>query len=131
MRLLSGQTDPHWDSPAHFFGGAAEAMRRILINRARDKKRLKRDGGRQRANLDELALAIEAPSEELIALSEALDALQAEDPKSAELVKLRFFAGLTQGQAAEALGLPRRSADRLWTNLRACEIIKLERRCAH
>ena len=97
------------------FRVAAEAMRRILINRARDKGRLKRGGGRRRLDLECLESALECPDEELLAVNEALEKLAQEDALSAELVKLRFFAGLSQGDASRALGLARRTADRCWS----------------
>src|SRR5262249_1811466 len=110
---------PAFNSRGHFFGAAAEAMRRVLIDRARDRKRLKREGGRQRLNLDEIEVALDAPVDELLALNELLDQLVAEFPDCGELVKLRFFAGLPLGEAAAALGIPRRTADRNWAFARA------------
>ena len=104
---------------------ACDVCRKTVIppcpiwNRARDKKRLKRGGGRQRLDLDQLELAVEADDEGLLALNEALEKLETEDALCAELIKLRFFAGLKQGDAAEALGLPRRTADRYWSFARA------------
>src|SRR5262249_875038 len=109
----------HWNSRGHFFAAAAEAMRRILINRARDKNRLKRGGGWKRMDLDRLAVADDASDDELIALDEALEQLARENQACAELVKLRFFAGLTLEEAAESLGLARRTADRYWAFARA------------
>ena len=103
----------------HFFAAAAEAMRRILINRARDKGRLKRGGGRRRVDLDQLSDPAAASEDDLLDLDDALDRLAAVEPQCAELVKLRFFAGLTLGEAAAALGLARRSADRHWAFARA------------
>ena len=108
-----------WNSRGHFFAAAAEAMRRILINQARDKKRLKRGGGWKRVNLDQLAVADNASDEELIALDDALEQLALINKPCAELVKLRFFAGLTQSEAAAALGLPTRTAARHWAYARA------------
>ena len=119
IRLVDTEKVQQWDSRRHFFAAAAEAMRRILINRARDKKRLKRGGKRQRLDLDQLEVAHEAPDGDLLALNEAVEKLEGEDALCAELVKLRFFAGLKQGEAAEALGLPRRTADRYWSFARA------------
>jgi RNA polymerase sigma factor (TIGR02999 family) len=109
-----------WEGRGHFFAAAAEAMRRILINRARDKNRQKR-GGRdlRRVDLDTIEIALDTPDEDLLALDEALQELAASDKLCADLVQLRFFAGLTQGQAAEALGMPRRTADRHWAYARA------------
>ena len=94
-------------------------MRRILIDRARDRKRLKRGGGRRRVRIDLDALLVEPPGDDLLALDEALTALAKEDPGAAELVKLRAFAGLTLAQAAEVLGIGRRTADRDWAYARA------------
>ena len=108
-----------WDSRGHFFAAAAEAMRRILVNRARDKQRLKRGGHRRRVELDEAEIACDAGGLDLLALDEALDRLAAEQPACAELVKLRFFAGLTQEESARALGVTRRTADRYWAYARA------------
>ena len=94
-------------------------MRRILVNRARDKRRLKRGGDRERVELEEVAIADEAGTPDILALDEALDGLAREEPACAELVKLRFFAGLTQEEAARALGVTRRTADRYWAFARA------------
>ena len=94
-------------------------MRRILINRARDKKRLKRGGDCQRLDIEEIEVAFETPAEELLALDDALDKLAREDPTCAELVKLHFFAGLTLDAAAQSLGIASRSADRRWAYARA------------
>src|SRR5262249_55535018 len=124
-RLVGGGAEPHWNSRGHFFAAAAEAMRRILINRARDKMRLKRGGGRRRIDLDQLTVADKADDEELIALDDCLESLAREDPAAAELVKLRFFAGLTHAEAAAAPGRARRPADRTWAYARAwlCEAL--------
>jgi RNA polymerase sigma factor (TIGR02999 family) len=120
LRLLgSDEQEKSWDNRGHFFAAAAESMRRILINRARDKQRLKRSGQRRRFDLDAIEVALDTPSDELLALDEALRLLAAEDPLCANLVKLRFFAGLTQNDAALALGIPRRTADRHWAYARA------------
>jgi RNA polymerase sigma factor (TIGR02999 family) len=118
-RLVAGDPDRQWNGRGHFFAAAAEAMRRILINQARDKQRVKRGGGRARLDLDGLAIADGASDDQLLALDEALDLLARDNPSGAELVKLRFFSGLTQQEAATALGLPRRTADRLWAYARA------------
>ena len=114
-----GQESENWSNRGHFFAAAAEAMRRILINGARDKQRLKRGGVRTRIDLDSIEVALDTPDEDLLALDEALLQLAAEDQLSADLVKLRYFAGLTLGEAAEALGMPRRTADRHWAYARA------------
>jgi RNA polymerase sigma factor (TIGR02999 family) len=103
----------------HFFAAAAEAMRRILINRARDKKRQKRGGAWRRVDLDRLIAVTDASNDDLLALNEALERLAAENPPCAELVKLRFFAGLSMEETAAALGLARRTADRYWAYARA------------
>jgi RNA polymerase sigma factor (TIGR02999 family) len=118
LRLV-GSDQPAWDCRAHFFAAAAEAMRRILLNRARDRHRLKRGGGRKRLDLDAIQLAADTPDQDLLALDEALGRLAQEDALCADLVKLRFFAGLTQTEAAKALGLARRTADRCWAFARA------------
>jgi RNA polymerase sigma factor (TIGR02999 family) len=125
LRLVDVEKAQHWNSRGHFFAAAAEAMRRILINRARDKLRHKRGGGWKRIDLDQLTVADRAGDEELIALDDCLERLAKDDPASAELVKLRFFAGLTHEEAAAALGLPRRTADRTWAYARAwlCEAL--------
>ena len=118
LRLV-GAPDVSWKGRAHFFAAAAEAMRRILIESARRKKRIKHGGGRQRFELDE-ADAVEEPAPlDLIALDEALDKLATEDATKADLVKLRYFAGLTLEQAAEMLEISRATADRYWSYARA------------
>jgi RNA polymerase sigma factor (sigma-70 family) len=108
-----------FSSRGHFFAAAAEAMRRILINRARDKNRHKRSGGWQRVELDAIEIALDTPAEDLLALDEALQQLAAHDKLCADLVQLRFFAGLSLGEVAEVLGVPRRTADRHWAYARA------------
>ena len=119
LRLLGPEPAGRWDNRGHFFAAAAEAMRRILINRARDKHRLKRTAPGKRVDLDQIAVAMQTTDEDLLALDEVLDKLAAHDEELAKLVKLRFFAGLTQHQAAEVLGIPRRTADRHWAYARA------------
>ncbi len=118
---LSGpsQGARRWESRRHFFGAAAEAMRRILIDRARRKACGRNGGNPQRVELDAVELAAPLPDNQLLALHEALDELAGIDPEAAELVKLRFFVGLTQMQAAEMLGLSRSAADRTWVFARA------------
>lgn len=118
LRLV-GSEDWNWSGRTHFFAAAAEAMRRILIENARRKQRLKRGASQQRADLDDVYIAIEEPSEDLVALDEALAKLAAEDSIKAELVKLRYFAGLTIEQAAQMLGISRATADRYWSYARA------------
>ena len=119
IRLVDGKKDQSWNSRGHFFAAAAEAMRRTLIDSARRKARVKHGGEFQRLDAvpDELAAA--DLSDDLLALDEALDRLAAGDSQAAELVKLRFFAGLTIPQAAEALGVSPRKADLLWSFARA------------
>ena len=119
LRLVDVEKVQHWDSRGHFFAAAAEAMRRILLNRARDKQRLKRGGGRKRLDLDELEISDDTEDEHLIALDEALAQLAVEDPAAAQLVNLRFFAGLTLKEAADSLGLALRTAERQWAYARA------------
>src|SRR5262245_18697422 len=108
-----------WDSRGHFFAAAAEAMRRILIERARRRDTLKRGAGVRRVDLEELSVASDDRSDELLALDEALGELETHDPQAAQLVKLRYFAGLTHQQAADVLGIGRRAADRVWALARA------------
>lgn len=103
---------------AHFFGAAAEAMRRILVDHARRRQSLKRGGGGVRVELEDSMLTLAAPPDELVAVSDALERLALEDPQSATLVKLRYFAGMTMEEAAAALGLGKRSAESLWTYAR-------------
>jgi len=113
VRLVGTEGAPRWRSRGHFFATAARAMRRILVDKARAKDALKRGGGAARSPL-EADLAIPESSADLVALDEALERLQADDPQAAELVHLRFFARLTSHDAAQALGVSDRTADRLW-----------------
>ena len=108
-----------WQNRAHFFGAAAEAMRRLLIACARRKGRQRRGSGAEHLDVEELEIASPAPDDQLLALNEALDRFAALEPEQAELVKLRYFVGLTLPEAGEILGLPLRSAERLWTFSRA------------
>jgi RNA polymerase sigma factor (TIGR02999 family) len=119
LQLVGADPPPSWDSRGHFFAAAAEAMRRILINRARDKGRQKRGGGRRRLDLDGLAVADRASDDDVLALDEALERLEQQNPPCARLVKLRFFAGLTLAEAAAALGIAPRTARRYWAFARA------------
>lgn len=118
MRLVA-QNQQTWHNRAHFFAAAAEAMRRILVECARRKRSLKRGGGAEREELHESVLVLSVPPDELLEVHEALDKLAQEDPSAAELVKLRYFVGMTMEEASSALGLSLRSAERLWTYARA------------
>jgi RNA polymerase sigma factor (TIGR02999 family) len=113
LRLVDADEPQQWESRRHFFAAAAEAMRRILVESARHKRSLKRGGARQRRELDEIEVAAPVPPEELLAVDEALGQLAQSDAAAAQLVKLRYFLGLTIPQAAEVLGISARSADRL------------------
>jgi RNA polymerase sigma factor (TIGR02999 family) len=119
LRLVDVEKAQQWNSRGHFFAAAAEAMRRILLNRARDKGRQKRGGDRQRVDLDRVAVADEASDDEVIAVDEALLRLAEQNQQCAELVKLRFFTGLTMQEAAAALGIAPRTAHRYWVFARA------------
>jgi len=112
---LGGDDGSAWKNRNHFFGAAAEAMRRILVDHARRVGSEKRGGGRQRVELVESSLVVDAPPEELLEVHEALDALHEEDPQTAELVKLRYFIGLTMDEAAQVLDIRKRAAEELWT----------------
>ena len=118
LRLV-GDRQQHWNSRNHFFMASAEAMRRILIERARQKGRLKRGGDQDRVALDELDLAIHADSETFLLVAEALERLTAQDPVKAKLVELRFFVGLTLEEAAKVLGVSEPTAKRYWAYARA------------
>ena len=118
IRLVKAE-DQNWSSRGHFFTAAAEAMQRILIENARRKRSLRHGGDRQRIDIDEAVLALDATSDQLIALDEALKRLSEQDKLKADLVKLRYYAGLTIPQAAEALGLSSTTADRYWAYARA------------
>ena len=121
LRLVGkeGQLGANWDSRGHFFAAAAEAMRRILIDRAREKHAIKRGGGCQKPTLESLDLAIDVVPAEIVDLDAALTKLAAEDATKAELVKLRFFAGLTLKESAGILGISLTTADRYWAYARA------------
>jgi RNA polymerase sigma factor (TIGR02999 family) len=114
LRLVAGEAAPRWDSRGHFFAAAAEAMRRILVDNARRKAAEKRGGQRERQGLAEVDIAAPALPEDLLALDEALAKLAAHDPDKAQLVKLRYFAGLSEEEAARALGISRTTAHRHW-----------------
>ena len=119
LRLVGTADGDHWGHRGHFFAAAAEAMRRILIDRARQKAAARHGGGMQRQPLDADAVASPEPREDLLALDETLDKLAAEDPHKAHLVKLRYFVGLSLAEAAAALGLSERTAGRHWAYARA------------
>ena len=119
LRLVPPGSAREWNGRGHFFGAAAEAMRRILVENARRKMSLKRGAGAERLDLSNIEVAIETDGERLLLVNEALEKLAAQDPQAAELVKLRFFGGLTGEQAAQALGIAQRSATRLWAYARA------------
>jgi RNA polymerase sigma factor (TIGR02999 family) len=126
LRLVGGATAQDWNGRGHFFAAAAEAMRRILVEAARRKGRLRRGGDRERVNLDDLAVAAPEPDDDLLALDEALTQLAAADPRAAELVKLRHFAGMTVPQAAAALGVAPRTADFLWAYAKSWLLHRIE-----
>jgi RNA polymerase sigma factor (TIGR02999 family) len=119
LRLVDVEVIQHWDSRGHFFAAAAEAMRRILVERARHKRSLKAGGDHQRIDLPDVGLAMNGPSDNLLALEEALQKLEKKDKRKAELVKLRFFAGLTNEQAAQVLGISASTADNDWAYARS------------
>ena len=116
---VKGQESKRWDCRGHFFASAAEAMRRILVESARRKESLKRGGGLARAEFEEQQLSAPEIHEDLVALDEALSRLAAADKQAADLVQLRYFAGLTLAEAAQALGISPRTAGRLWSYARA------------
>lgn len=115
VRLVDVDRQQKWNSRGHFFGAAAEAMRRILVENARRKRSLKRGGDLARQELDEADIAASELKHDVLALNEVLNQLAEVDAQAATLVKLRYFTGLTMPQAAEALGMSARSAERLWT----------------
>ena len=123
LRLVDGNTAKSWDGRWHFFAAAAEAMRRILVDQARRRGRIKRGGGgvgpRQRVDLENVDLTVNEPPEELLAVDDGLTALAAQHPEKAQLVKLRYFAGLTIEEAAEAMGVSVATANRHWAYARA------------
>ena len=118
LRLV-GKEDPQWNGRRHFFGAAAEAMRRILVENARRKKRLKRGGDLERVDVADVEIASPLPDDDLLALDEALDRLAKTDSRAAEVVKLCFFVGLTQEQVARELGISISTVERLWAFARA------------
>ena len=126
LKLVESEAQ-RWNSRGHFFAAAAEAMRRILVDRARKKQSAKHGGGRVREPLDEANALAPEVGEDLVALDEALEQLAGRDAEAAELVKLRFFVGLTSAQAAEALGISPRTADRAWTYARVFLLTELKK----
>jgi RNA polymerase sigma factor (TIGR02999 family) len=127
LRLVDVEQAQHWDGRRHFFAAAAEAMRRILIEKARRKGSLKHGAECIRIDLDAALVVADEPRQDVLELDELLGQLAVADPRAAELVKLRFFAGLTGTQAAEVLGISPRAADHLWAYARAWLFEKLNR----
>jgi RNA polymerase sigma factor (TIGR02999 family) len=126
IRLVDSKAH-NWNSRTNFFVAAAEAMRRILIENARRKQRLKRGGDHEKVDFDDVDLAIEEPAEDIVALDEALEKLSLEDPLKATLVKLRYFAGLTTTQAANMLGISQATAERYWSYARVWLFYELKK----
>jgi RNA polymerase sigma factor (TIGR02999 family) len=122
----SGEDEPHWDSRGHFFAAAAEAMRRILVESARKKKRQRHGGGRHRVDLQEAVSLAHSPPDDLLALDEALTRLAAREPAKAELVKLRYFAGLSIDEAADLMRISRTTAKRYWAFARAWLLAEID-----
>jgi RNA polymerase sigma factor (TIGR02999 family) len=119
LRLVGSNQSQEWDGRTHFFAAAAEAMRRILVESARRKKRLKHGGELQRVDVEAIELPLPMPDDELLAVDEALNRLATVDERAADVVKLCFFVGLTQEQAAKELGVSLATAERLWSFARA------------
>jgi RNA polymerase sigma factor (TIGR02999 family) len=129
LRLVDVEQAQPWNSRGHFFAAAAEAMRRILVDAARRKRRPKHGGERQRVELDEVVSLADDRASELLSLHEALQKLEAESPEKARLVKLRYFAGLSHQEATQAMGISRATADRYWAYAKAflrCEMEDVE-----
>jgi RNA polymerase sigma factor (TIGR02999 family) len=118
LRLVDTEKVQQWNSRGHFFAAAAEAMRRILVERARHKRSLKAGGGRARLEMADIEPAVPEPNVDLLALDEALESLEKHNKRMAELIKLRFFAGLTTAQAAEVLGIATSTANEDWAYAR-------------
>jgi RNA polymerase sigma factor (TIGR02999 family) len=125
VRLVDVKKAQHWDSRGHFFAAAAEAIRRILIEDARKKRRIRHGGDRQRIDLDEALSLAEAPRDELLGLDEALTKFTALEPEKADFVKLRYFAGFSIDDAADLLGISRTTAKRYWVYARAWLLAEL------
>lgn len=128
LRLVGGDAERPWNGRGHFFAAAAEAMRRILVEAARRKKRERHGGGRDRLDLDGLDLGSAPPADDLLDLNEALDRLADVNPRAAELVKLRYFAGLTGREAASVLNISPRKADQVWAYARTWILEALDSR---
>ena len=126
VRLVDVEKTQHWNSRGHFFGAAAEAMRRILVEKARQKLGPQRGGGRAPIHLEEALDIVDPRSDEILHVHSALESLTRESPIKAELVKLRYFAGLSHQQAAESLGISRATADRYWAYAKAFLFAALE-----
>jgi RNA polymerase sigma factor (TIGR02999 family) len=131
VRLVGGDQPQDWRGRGHFFAAAAEAMRRILIDHARHKQTLKAGGGRRRLDLDDIDPALDEGDDRLLVLDEALRQLEAEDPRKAELVKLRFFAGLTAEEAAAVLGVSTSTAEKDWAYARSWLRVAIDRMSGH
>jgi RNA polymerase sigma factor (TIGR02999 family) len=119
LRLVSPRGEQDWDSRAHFFAAAAEAMRRILVDKARHKRRLKHGGGHAQIPIDGMEPAVDSLPDELLQIDEALNRLAAEDPQAADVVRMCYFAGLAVDEAAELLGISRATAYRHWNYAKA------------
>ena len=119
LRLAGGNVEQHWENRGHFFAAAAEAMRRILVENARRKSRIKHGGQMSRQDLDDVGIVAPEIHEDLISLDAALDRLQTVDPQAVELIHLRYFAGLSNAEAAKLLDMSPRTADRMWAFARA------------
>jgi len=124
LRMI-GDGDRTWQNRAHFFAAAAEAMRRILVENARRKSRLKRGGGQMRLDIDEMDLAATPPDEKILLMDDALEQLQAEDPEKARIVVLKFFGGLTNRDVAESLRVTERTVERQWAYAKAWLLRKI------
>lgn len=126
LRLVDVEKAQHWDSRGHFFAAAAEAMRRILVQKARHKARMKHGGNFQRCELDDVEIVAPATPEETLAVDEALAKLESVNASAADLVKLRYFAGMTIPEAAEVLGISARRTNQLWAYARAWLLAELQ-----
>ena len=116
---LAGNGERHWQNRAHFFGAASDAMRRILIDNARRKARLKHGGGQARVNIDDVQVAEKTPDDDVLLINDALERLEAEDSEKARIVVMKFFGGLTNQEVAENMGISERTVDRQWACAKA------------